>query len=104
MTEASGERGRNRRTRKKGRPGKKPRQEEAPPRRRRANGRSRGILVKAMAHPLRRRMLRAISEEGAPLSPTQLAKAFDLPLALITYHAAVLQRCGAVEAAAKEDG
>jgi DNA-binding transcriptional ArsR family regulator len=104
MAEASGERGRNRRTRKKGRPGKRPRQEEVPPRRRRANGRSRGILVKAMAHPLRRRMLRAIGEEGALLSPAQLAKTFDLPLGLIAYHAAVLQRCGAVEATAKEDG
>ncbi len=104
MPEANGERGRNRRVRKKGRPGKRLRREEASPRRRRANGRSRGILLKAMAHPVRRRMLRAISDESAPLSPAQLAKAFDLPLGLIAYHANVLQRCGAVEVAAEEDG
>ncbi len=104
MTEASGERGRNRRTRKKGRPGKRPRREAASPRRRRANERSRGILLKAVAHPVRRRMLRAISEEGAPLSPAQLAKSLDLPLGLVSYHATVLQRCGAVEVAAEKDG
>lgn len=102
MTGGRAERGRNRHTRKKGRPGKRPRREEASPRRRRANERSRGILLKAMAHPVRRRMLRTISEEGAPLSPAQLAKAFDLPLGLIAYHANVLQRCGAVEVAEKD--
>lgn len=105
MTEARGERGRNRRARKKGRPGKRARREESSHQRRRGpNGRSRGILLKAMAHPLRRRMLREISEAGAPLSPAQLATAFDLPLGLIAYHATVLQRCGAVEVAAAEDG
>ena len=61
-------------------------------------------MVKAVAHPLRRRVLYAISEESAPLSPAQLAKEFDLPLGLIAYHAAVLQRCGAVEVATTEDG
>lgn len=104
MARASGERGGNRRTRRKGRPGKRPRREEVFPQRRRAHGRSRGILIKAMAQPLRRRMLREITEEGAPLSPAQLANGLDLPLGLITYHASVLQRCGAVEAAAEEDG
>ena len=104
MAKASGERGGNRRARKKGRPGKRPRREEASPRRRRPYGRSRGILIKAMAHPLRRRLLRVMTEENAPLSPAQLAKAFDLPLGVVTYHANVLQRCGAVEAIAAEDG
>jgi hypothetical protein len=104
MTEASGGRGKNRRTRKKGRPGKRARREGGSQRRRRANGRSRTTLFKAMAHPLRRRMLQVITEEGAPLSPAQLAKAFDLPVGLIAYHAAVLQGCGAVEVVAEEDG
>jgi DNA-binding IclR family transcriptional regulator len=49
-------------------------------------------------------MLYAISEGSAPLSPAQLAKELDLPLGLIAYHAAVLQRCGAVEMAATKDG
>jgi DNA-binding transcriptional ArsR family regulator len=62
------------------------------------------MLLKAMIHPVRRRMLRAIGEQSTPLSPAQLAKAFDLPLGLIAYHAAVLRRCGAVEVAAEKDG
>lgn len=104
MTEAHGERGRNRRTRRKGRPGKRTRKAEQPlPRRKPVRRRSRAILVKAMAHPVRRLMLREING-SAPLSPAQLAKILDLPLAVATYHAAVLQKCGAVEAAKAEDG
>jgi len=104
MTEGRGERGRNRRVRKKGRPGKRPcRTERSRPRGKLAR-RSRAILVKAMAHPLRRRLLRQINAEGAPLSPAQMAKAFDLPLAVVVYHATVLQQCGAVEVAVPEDG
>jgi hypothetical protein len=105
MTEGRGDRGRNRRTRKKGRPGKRVRKAEAPPPRGRpTHRRSRAVLIKAMAHPVRRRLLREISEEGAPVSPAQLAKTFDLPLGLVAYHATVLQRCGAVEVAVPEDG
>jgi DNA-binding transcriptional ArsR family regulator len=105
MTEARGERGGNRRARKKGRPGKRTRKaEQPPPRRRPTRRRSRTILVKAVGHPVRRRLLREISEEGAPLSPAQLAKTFDLPLAVVTYHATVLRRCGAIEVIAAEDG
>lgn len=92
MTEASGERGRNRRIRKKGRPGKRTRR------------RSRPILIKAMTHPLRRRLLREINAGNAPVSPAQLAKTLDLPLGPVAYHANVLQRCGAMEVAAAEDG
>jgi DNA-binding transcriptional ArsR family regulator len=106
MTEGRGERGKNRRTRKKGRPGKRARRAEQPRPRRRPTRRrsSRAILIKAMAHPVRRRLLREISAKGAPLSPAQLAKTFNLPLGLVAYHAAVLQRCGAVEVAPTEDG
>jgi DNA-binding transcriptional ArsR family regulator len=78
--------------------------EQPRPRRRPTRRRSRAILIKAMAHPLRRRLLREISAGNAPLSPAQLAKTFDLPLGVVVYHTAVLQRCGAVEAAAAEDG
>lgn len=100
MREGRGERGRNRRTRKKGRPGKRTRKAEQPgPPGRPARRRRRSVFVKAMAHPVRRRLLREISEERAPLSPAQLAKTFDLPLGLVAYHATVLQRCGALEVA-----
>ncbi len=105
MSEARGERGRNRRTRRKGRPGKRARKAEQPrPRGRSTRRRSRAILIKAMAHPVRRRLLREINAGNAPLSPAQLAKAFDLPLGVVAYHATVLQRCGAVEVATAEDG
>lgn len=105
MAERREERGRNRRTRKKGRPGKRTRKaERSRPHAKLTRRRSRAILVKAMAHPLRRRLLRQINAEGAPLSPAQLAKTFDLPLGVVAYHATVLQLCGAVEVAASEDG
>lgn len=104
MAKVSGERGRNRRTRKKGRPGKRARRVESPRRPRRPSGRRHTILTKALALPVRRRMLRVVTKENAPLNPAQLAKAFDLPLGLVSYHAAVLQTCGAVQLAAEEDG
>lgn len=105
MTGGRGERGRNRRTRRKGRPDKRMRKAEQPrPHRRPTRRRVRAIFIKAMAHPLRRRLLREINAGGAPLSPARLARTFDLPLGLVIYHATVLQRCGAVEVAATEDG
>ncbi len=104
MTEASGGRGRNRRIRKKGRPGKRARTPRPRARRKPLRRRSRAILVKAVAHPVRRLMLREINAGAVPLSPAHLAKALDLPLAVATYHAAVLQKCGAVEVAKAEDG
>jgi hypothetical protein len=57
-----------------------------------------------MSHPLRRRLLLGINAENEPISPAQLAKAFDLPLGLVTYHATVLQRCGVVEVVEPKDG
>jgi Helix-turn-helix domain len=104
MPEGRGERGANRRIRRKGKPGKRARRARRPRARGKPPRRGRAILVKAMAHPLRRRLLHEINAGDAPLSPAQLAKAFDLPLALVTYHATVMQRCGAVEVFAAEDG
>lgn len=57
-----------------------------------------------MIHPLRRRILREIDGAAGPLSPTQLARAFDLPLGVVVYHIAVLQKCGALETVGAEDG
>ncbi len=105
MTDGRGERGRNRRARKKGRPGKRMRKAEQPrPPRRPSWRRNRSILLKAIVHPVRRRLLREIDAGSAPLSPAQLAKTLDLPLGVVIYHSDVLQRCGALEAAAPEDG
>jgi Helix-turn-helix domain len=104
MKPVSGERGRNRRTRKKGRPGKRPPKATGPQSSRSPAGWRRNVLLKATAHPLRRRMLLAIAGENLPLGPGQLARELDLPLDLIAYHTRVLQRCGALEEAGREDG
>src|SRR5258705_5851889 len=103
MAEARRERGKNRRTRKKGRPGKGRRSAEPSQRQRRGPDRHR-VLRKAIAHPLRRRMLRLMLEENVPFSAAQLAERFDVPLGIAAYHATVLQKCGAVDAVKAEDG
>jgi DNA-binding transcriptional ArsR family regulator len=66
-------------------------------RRERAEGRSRVQMILAIAHPLRRRMLRMIVKQGEPLSPAQMAREFGLPVGTITYHAKVLWHFEAVE-------
>lgn len=105
MTGASGERGRNRRSRKKGRPGKRRRREELPLRQAQRSGPDRRrVLLKAVAHPLRRRMLYLMLGEDVPLSAAQLAEKFEVPLGIASYHASVLHRCGAVTAFSPEDG
>ncbi len=54
-------------------------------------------LFTALAHPLRRRILReAIADEGE-LSPRELASSLDQPLSRLSYHVRVLAQCGALE-------
>jgi len=66
-------------------------------RREMSDGRRRVLMVMAIAHPLRRRMLRMIVKHGEPLSPVQMAKELGLPVGTITYHARVLWHFEAVE-------
>lgn len=68
-------------------------------RRKRSPGQHRAMLTKAIAHPLRRRILRQIAGEGAPLGPIQIGKTLGAPLGTVVYHAAVLRICGAVKPA-----
>lgn len=68
-------------------------------RRKRSLGQRRAMLTKAIAHLVRRRILRQLADEGAPLSPVQLSRALSMPLATIIYHSAVLRTCGALEPA-----
>jgi DNA-binding transcriptional ArsR family regulator len=51
-------------------------------------------LIKAVAHPLRWRMLEVLTERGEA-SPVQLARALDQPLATVSHHMRVLRdtRC-----------
>lgn len=73
------------------------RRERAARRRERSERRRRAHMVTAIAHPLRRRMLRMIVKHGEPLSPAQMAREFDLPVDTVTYHAKVLWHFEAVE-------
>lgn len=59
-------------------------------------------LLLALRHPLRREILRAMSDEEAT-SPRELAKLLGYRLTNISYHVKVLARCGAVEPARSKD-
>ena len=98
MTDAGKER--------KGRPGgKRPRAQKRAGkpsearRRRLEKGRRRANLIWAIAHRLRREILREITSSGQACSPTWLADALDLPLSTAAYHVTILRRFEAVELA-----
>jgi DNA-binding transcriptional ArsR family regulator len=71
-------------------------------RRRKASGRPRGDILLAIAHPLRRRILRRLGEAEEPSSPTQLTEDLEGPLGKIAYHVRVLWRLGAVSTAGEQ--
>jgi DNA-binding transcriptional ArsR family regulator len=52
-------------------------------------------VVKALAHPLRLRMLRVLNNRVA--SPSDLAKELDEPLTTVSYHMRTLVKCSCVE-------
>lgn len=54
-------------------------------------------LFVAMAHPLRRRILRTMVNGDAELSPRELADRLTQPLSRLSYHVKVLSKCGALE-------
>jgi DNA-binding transcriptional ArsR family regulator len=54
-------------------------------------------LFVAMAHPLRRRILRTMVDGDDEVSPRELADRLAQPLSRLSYHVKVLSRCGAVE-------
>ena len=53
-------------------------------------------LRRALNHPLRRRILRDIRDDGGSKSPRQLSIALGEPVANVSYHARVLSDAGAV--------
>ena len=53
-------------------------------------------LAKALSHPLRQRILERLSASGEA-SPTQLARALDVPLGNVAYHVRILHHLGFVE-------
>jgi len=98
MADAGEERKKGKPRQKKGKLDKKAREARAARRRQKQpNGRRRVNLIVAIAHPLRRRILRMIHEWGEPASPAQVAGALGRPIGTVAYHANVLRRLGAVE-------
>jgi Helix-turn-helix domain len=95
-TEGDSERKRKSPKRKR-KPGKKARKEEMARRRARLSPGRRRIPTFAVAHPVRRDVLRLYIEKGESFSPTQVAKLLDRPLGIIMYHVAVLHRVGILE-------
>jgi|SRR6185436_17306013 len=56
-----------------------------------------GDIFVAMAHPLRRRILRHMVATSAEISPRELADDLDQTLNKVSYHVLILARCGTVE-------
>jgi DNA-binding transcriptional ArsR family regulator len=56
-----------------------------------------GDLFTALAHPLRRRILRKMLEEGGEISPLELASDLAEPLSALSYHVRVLAECEAIK-------
>jgi DNA-binding transcriptional ArsR family regulator len=63
----------------------------------REHSESRANLIWAIAHPVRRRVLRALTDLGEPGSPVQMARRFELPVSAVAYHVTILRRFGALE-------
>jgi DNA-binding transcriptional ArsR family regulator len=57
----------------------------------------RANLINAIAHPLRRRILRLLADRGEQSSPARIGKEFHLQVGMIGYHMRVLEELGAVE-------
>jgi len=56
-----------------------------------------GDLFVALAHPLRRRILRKMIEEDGEISPRDLSLTLEEPLSKLSYHVRILACCGAIE-------
>lgn len=61
------------------------------------DGEHRANLINAIAHPLRRRILRVLGDRREQSSPTKIAKEFDLKVGVVGYHVRVLETLGAVK-------
>jgi DNA-binding transcriptional ArsR family regulator len=54
-------------------------------------------LFIALAHPLRRRILREMIAVDCEISPRELAENLEEPLSRLSYHVRILAECGALE-------
>jgi DNA-binding transcriptional ArsR family regulator len=69
--------------------------------RRKKKGNMNHRLVAALRHPLRREILRLMSD-GREASPSELAEALDQRLSNVAYHVHVLTECGALKRVRKQ--
>ncbi len=60
------------------------------------DGEHRANLINAIAHPLRRRILRVLGDRREQSSPAKMAKEFDLHVGTVGYHVRVLEELGAI--------
>lgn len=67
---------------------------------RRSLGEQRANRIKAIDHPLRRRILRILNEEDEPLSPNEVKRRLNMQLGAVSYQTRVLRKLGAVQLAA----
>jgi DNA-binding transcriptional ArsR family regulator len=54
-------------------------------------------LFNALGHPMRRRILREMLEDGGETSPRELSAKLREQLSALSYHVRVLAECGAIE-------
>lgn len=62
-----------------------------------AGGDKANDLFTALAHPLRRQILRKMLGGRGETSPRELAERLDQPLSALSYHVRVLAECGAIK-------
>lgn len=84
--------------RKRRKPAKGERKQKASDGSGRPDGAQREAIIRAIGHPLRRRVLRVLIDEGEPRSPAQIREILDLSLNAVAYQMRVLRRLGAVTA------
>lgn len=87
----------------KRKPGGGARKRRRPPRKPGGSGGEREAnLIKALNHPLRRRILRLLHETGERSSPARMREKLGGELSCVSYHVTVLVRFGALKGAGEE--
>jgi DNA-binding transcriptional ArsR family regulator len=54
------------------------------------------LLIRALAHPLRRRILKEMGRKKEEISPVDLSRCIGSPLANVSYHVRILAECEAI--------
>lgn len=81
--------------------GEESKKEQPEGKRDKPDGKWRADLIKAIDHPLRRRMLRLLNEREEPLSSMQMAEELGFSLSVTAYHVRILHELRAVARAGK---